>query len=209
MSPLMRRGRLYRVGWTVITGCPEAEDPPPGALSVDLRGLGEMTPLPDAVSIPVDVPGAVAGLGSRPGSREYQALYAETVDLCGKEIAGVVEAVAGTDAPVVVGCSLGKDRTGLVIAVIGLLAGVAEEEVLAEDVRARAGILGCAPAVRVYAAARGGVDELSRRCLLDDSALRFALAHMRARYGGVEQYVLGHGVSPAVVAGLRRSLREA
>lgn len=206
MSPLLRPGRLYRVGWTVLTGCPDKLEPPPGALSVDLRGLVELTPLPGAVNIPIDVPGAVVRLGTRPGVPEYQALYAETVDLCGEEIARIVEAVAGTEAPVVIGCSLGKDRTGLVIALIGLLAGASEQEVLAEDVRARAGILGCEPAVRLYAAARGGVAELSRRCLLDDSALRFALAHVHARYGGAEKYLLGNGVSPAAVARLRASL---
>ena len=181
----------------------------PGAVLIDLRSAVEMTPLVGAVSIPIDVPGVVARLGGRPADEEYSALYAATVDLCGREIVGVVTAVAGAAGPVALGCSLGKDRTGLVVALLAVLVGVPEAEVLAADVLARRGILGCEAAVRTYAAARGcTVDELVRRCSLDDSALRFTLEHVRVRYGGVEKYLLANGLGASTVDSLRESLLE-
>jgi protein-tyrosine phosphatase len=205
-------GLLYRTGWTMLAGCADA-DPRPDRVrhGIDLRSSGETADAPTArgtAHIPIDLPSAVARLAGRPTDRDYAALYVDTLDHCGRSIAEVVTVLADLlPEPVAFGCSLGKDRTGLVAGLVLGLLDVPVDTIAEQDRRARAAILSCAEGVRSYTASRDVPEsELRRRCLLGDSALRTALRVIADRYGDGAGFLVEHGAPTAALDSLRTAL---
>ena len=110
-------------------------------------------------------------------------------------IAGVFKAIADMDGPVVFHCYAGKDRTGLVAAMVLALAGVDSDAIAADyaetDVHLAARYaewLAAAPPERLEAMR----DEL--RC--PPEWILGALDHLDHRWGGVEPYLMAGGVAP-------------
>jgi hypothetical protein len=167
--------------------------PPPHGLAVltawvAARAVGARPPVP-SVRARLEAATAAAGLAG---------MYAALLDGFGPEIVGAVRAVGAclaAGAPVAVSCKLGKDRTGLVAALLGLAAGADEGAVLAD-----------------YAASAGpdtpvpppGFEALAGA---PPAALAAALDHLDAAHGGWAAYLAAHGCGPAEQAGLRRALR--
>lgn len=118
----------------------------------------------------------------------------------GAAIGRAVAAVADADGPVVVHCSAGKDRTGIVVALALLVAGASVEEVVADYALSGALIVESRrPAVDALLAelALDPEQEAATRSLHLDSpaaALRRALAIVD-EWGGPHAYLLRHGVT--------------
>ncbi len=118
---------------------------------VDLRSDRELAPRPDdprvdpaglgvrVVRTPTEDPDAPAFEPLRPylDSPEHYGLY---VDVFGDRVAAAVLAVAEAPGGVVVHCSAGRDRTGLVIGLGQRAAGVPDDAIVAGWVRAATGI---------------------------------------------------------------------
>jgi hypothetical protein len=134
------------------------------------------------------------------------AAYRRMLELAGPGIAEVLELITedgGRTGPVVVHCAAGKDRTGIVIAVLLNAAGVPAEAVVA-DYLATAGRIG---AVRA---------ELRRRPLyqppvgagpmpdMTSEPIDTVLNALRGEPGGVEGYLARWGVRPERLARFRR-----
>ncbi len=64
------------------------------------------------------------------GPRGMIALYRTVIDGYGRELARAVERIAAAERPVAFGCAAGKDRTGILAALVHSLLGVAEEDVV-------------------------------------------------------------------------------
>jgi protein-tyrosine phosphatase len=64
--------------------------------------------------------------------RPLSDLYRDTLASCGPLIAEVAAIVAAASGPVLVQCSAGKDRTGVVVAILLLTIGVEFEQVIAD-----------------------------------------------------------------------------
>lgn len=133
-------------------------------------------------------------------------MYRDMVDQAGPAIVTAITALAEPDAlPAIVHCTAGKDRTGVVIALVLALAGVPDDLIVA-DYAASAGLLGETFADRLA----GGDVDLARRlsALLDSppELLELVLERMGASHGGVVQYLLDHGMDPAVPERLREAL---
>ncbi len=121
-------------------------------------------------------------------------------------IGGIFKAIAEVEGPVVFHCYAGKDRTGLVAAMVLSLAGVDADAIAADysetDVHLAgryAEWLAAAPPERVDAMR----DEL--RCPPD--WILGALDHLDRRWGGVESYLLAGGVSPSEIEKIQAKLR--
>jgi protein-tyrosine phosphatase len=208
----LRSGVLFRTGWTLVSGCPAAVAEAGGVSHrIDLRSRAERTAKPEGMtSVPVDLPGVAERLAGRPADDDYLDVYRDTLVQCGGALATAVAEVADAlPEPVVVGCSLGKDRTGLLVGLVLGLLGVPDDHLLRQEARARAGLLGCAPAVRAYLAAHGlGLTgaELARRCRGAGTALVTALGEVREQHGGVAGYLARHGLPGRAVPHLRAHL---
>jgi hypothetical protein len=118
----------------------------------------------------------------------------------GQELTAAVAAIADSPGPVLVHCTTGKDRTGLVVA-LALLAGGLPEEDIVDDYALSATDVGVARRSWAETALRAlglGDEEYAAALRLHlgspSSAIRHAL-HILTRFGGAEAYLLRHGLT--------------
>ncbi|MER6498452.1 tyrosine-protein phosphatase [Streptomyces sp. NPDC001455] len=210
----LRRGLLLRTGWTLLGSCP-AHGAAPAAdwWAVDLRSSPErerpaLAPDGRLTRIPIDVPGAADLLAGRPTTADYATLYRNMSEHCAAELAAVATAVAERlPGSTVVGCSLGKDRTGVAVALLLSLVGLPEREILDADRAARAALGACPAASAVYARRRNVTeDEFGRRLAVGSSAVGALLTTVVERHGSAEGFLRAHGATSRTVDALRRAL---
>ncbi|MCK6081437.1 tyrosine-protein phosphatase [Microbacterium sp. EYE_5] len=135
-------------------------------------------------------------------------LYRAIVDGSASRLVEVVRAVV-TAQPVLVHCTVGKDRTGVSVALALAAAGVDEDAVIADYARTEA-LLPVARNERILGFLRGTypharhLEDLATRS--PASAMRGVFDDLRARYGGPVDYLRAHGLGDDEVAALRRVL---
>jgi protein tyrosine/serine phosphatase len=137
----------------------------------------------------------------------YAWSYVEFLERHRERFGRALAAIADADGPVVIHCMGGKDRTGLVAALLLRLAGVAPQTI-GDDYSLTASNL---------AATRGNwIDEApteadrKRREKLSQTpaeAMRRVIEALEARYGSVAGYLEAGGVSAAQLVELRAKLR--
>lgn len=182
---------------------------------VDLRGPVESAEEPTAV-FPGGSPAVVArpampmdpGLRARMDAAKSMAeIYILAVDHNQAETAWGLRAVA-TSAPggVVVHCHSGKDRTGILVALLLSLAGVAAEDVAIDYAASQARLW---PLYERMAAEAGGEENLlDRRSkpLTPPQTILELLVHVRQVYGGTTAYMSTIGLTGEEIARLRARL---
>ncbi|MEV7937639.1 tyrosine-protein phosphatase [Kitasatospora sp. NPDC088264] len=134
--------------------------------------------------------------------------FAEVTEDGVEEIRETLEVIAAAEKPVVFHCASGKDRTGLIAALVLTLLGVSEDDVAADFALTE---LATPHLVAEWHAAHPG------RTLrwpgygrAPETVIRLALADLTARHGSVEGYATGTlGFSPARTAALRSRLLTA
>jgi protein-tyrosine phosphatase len=132
--------------------------------------------------------------------------YRRYLDERQAQFATVFLAMAELDRfPLLVHCTAGKDRTGLVVALLLGLAGVADVAI-SEDYALSAGYLEPRLAETRARYLREGRDP--SRLDSPASVMRSTLDHLHARYGGAAAYLRHIGVPEAALAGLRATLVE-
>lgn len=140
---------------------------------------------------------------------ELETIYRHMIAECGDAIAAAVRVLCAGDAlPALVHCSAGKDRTGVVIALVLAVLGV-PDEVIAADYALSSTYLDPdrTPAIGQLQASTGLGDDLTRSLLTSPPALILdMLAWVRAAGGSVDGYLLDRGLSPAGLARLRSAL---
>jgi protein-tyrosine phosphatase len=134
--------------------------------------------------------------------------YRRMLDQFKKEIAAVITAVArAPEGGVLVHCAAGKDRTGLIVALLLGLVGVpagtiaADYALSGEYLRERnQQWLAHGPGIRAEREERLRAFEPTAKVMLA------VLDHLRERYGGVEAYLLEAGVTAADLGRVRARL---
>ena len=138
-------------------------------------------------------------------------IYRILVEDRGPAIASVVRELATPGAlPAVVHCSVGKDRTGVIVALVLSVVGV-PDEVIALDFAATGLFLsGEQRAVMIAMIASYGMDEDRAAELMssDPVLITEVLASVRRYHGSVESYLVAHGVSHEEIEVLGRELLE-
>ncbi|MGV9743405.1 tyrosine-protein phosphatase [Rhodococcus zopfii] len=147
-----------------------------------------------------------------PRTGEITAIYRALLNERGPALTDAVRALAASPAPVLVHCTAGKDRTGLVVALALSAVGVPDPVIV--DDYAWSG-----PRVRPHReeAVRNLLADLaldpaehtrSVELHLDSppSALQSALGHVRRRYGSVTGYLEAHGFTADDLVALRTRL---
>ncbi len=109
---------------------------------------------------------------------------------------------------VVVHCHAGKDRTGLIVALLLGLAGVSADEIAADYAYRGAGLV--READRVLAGARTDAEREHRadHQATHPSTMRSVLAHLDREYGGAAGYAERAGLTAADVAAIRSRLLD-
>ncbi|MFE0650613.1 tyrosine-protein phosphatase [Streptomyces sp. NPDC059534] len=133
--------------------------------------------------------------------------FAEVAEDGAEELRTALELIASTDGPLVFHCASGKDRTGLLAALVLGLLDVPDDAILADFALTE---LATERLIADWRATHPG-RELRwpgyGRAPAD--VIRLFLADLRARYGSVHGYVTGHvGLDPATVVRLRTRLVE-
>jgi protein-tyrosine phosphatase len=140
---------------------------------------------------------------------QLDAVYAHVVGKCGGAIADAIRPLCAAKAfPALVHCSAGKDRTGIVVAMILAVLGVPDEYIAADyslsasylDPRQTAAI----GQLRVNT---GLGDNLTEELILSPPQLIMdVLASARTTHRSVDGYLIAHGLREADLAALRAAL---
>ncbi|GAA2028447.1 tyrosine-protein phosphatase [Catenulispora yoronensis] len=121
-------------------------------------------------------------------------LYLSWLDDSGTAFADAVRALAAPDAlPALVHCTAGKDRTGLVVALVLDVLGVEEKAIIADYMETDAML-------------RADKGDIVYEYTITADLIVGALAHVRSRWGTAEAYLLAHGVTAEDLAALREGL---
>ncbi len=171
--------------------------------TASLRGTGaERIRLPIEGGTPAD---ARAGLTLR---QVYRTVLGQPA-----QVGAAVRAIASAEGPVLVHCTAGKDRTGVVVALVLTALGVPEDDVVADYKATEAFLAGAwrdRMLRRLGQARRLGVEVTPE--LLDvvftspAPVLRDTLRWLEAEHGGVLPYLAAAGVGEAEVTALRTAL---
>ncbi|MGD1056465.1 MAG: tyrosine-protein phosphatase [Solirubrobacteraceae bacterium] len=219
----VRSGVLYR------SDAPRAEDPPPPdvvwppASVIDLRSVDEAGgehPLASAGSeiyaIPLMAEAGIARLVDDPPPLDagVAGLYARTLARVGPSFAVIARIVAASPGPTLVHCTAGKDRTGLVVAVILSAAGVCDEDIIADYVLTQANMPGVleriasTPGLEDAPALVKRVGELRPEILTAPASAMTAALELLAESGGADVWLSHHGLDDAGLTALRTRLVE-
>ena len=144
----------------------------------------------------------------RPGLLGAQ--YQEMLSDAGGQILAALQVLAAPDAlPAVFHCTAGKDRTGVLSAIVLSLLGVDEPTVVA-DYALSGEAMGRlrAKLILKYPDGRDAIENLDEVFSADPAQMELLLDHLRERYGSVDEYVAGIGAGPGLIEGLRAGLLE-
>ena len=158
----------------------------------------------------------VAGASSEPRPVEERQLalldtYRRILSTRGDRLVAVLELIASAPGPVVFHCTAGKDRTGLVTALVLSSVGVDDDRIAVDYGRSRDAM---DRLVEWYRANRS--EDTTGANLRDDRSSRLlgadpvwmltVLAEMRSEFGDAPGYLRAMGASPALVDDLRTRL---
>lgn len=142
------------------------------------------------------------------GVFDMKARYCQALDSCGEPIARVLSLIAeAPDGAVLFHCTAGKDRTGVIAALILLVAGV-ERDTVVDDYALTATIApGLIEHLRNRSLARGIEAALIDQFLASHpETMHGLLDHLETRHGTVEAYLRSIGLGETHVERLRHRL---
>lgn len=133
--------------------------------------------------------------------------YCDALDCCQDQFAEVLRAIATAEPGIVLfHCTAGKDRTGVVAALLLALAEVSDADIIA-DYALTASAEGLIEQLRARALSAGTAPDHVERMLTSDGATMAAfLAYLDTAHGGIKTYMDEIGLTPAEVTALRDRL---
>lgn len=136
-------------------------------------------------------------------------LYIQALDSRAEAFVAVFEAMAASaDGAVMFHCTAGKDRTGLIAALLLLIAGVDRDTIIADYTMTEARLAQVMPAFLADAEARGAdLDRLRPLLLCAPETMAATLDHIET-LGGARAWLLASGLSPAALDSLAARLAE-
>jgi protein-tyrosine phosphatase len=141
-------------------------------------------------------------------ARNLDELYQLLLDNCSAQFAAVLRTIAAQNsAPALVHCAVGKDRTGLAIALALGVAGV-DAATIAEDYALSGALLEpIFEEFRAYERASGGdMQRLENMLVSERDTMLRTLAYLDAHYGGATVYLSRAGMTEAELARLHAIL---
>jgi len=157
-----------------------------------LLALGYRTTAISVLSAHVMAPRGLVGLAH------------DSLAFCAAEVRAVFRVLADQTAyPLLVHCTQGKDRTGLVVVLVLMLCGVGEEAVRVDYLRSQKELKGEREAKLVEIRSIGLPDEFAD---CPEDWVEKVVEHVNGQYGGVEGYLSWCGVKHEMQADIKRIL---
>jgi protein-tyrosine phosphatase len=210
----LRWGMLYRgPALGTLTGRGSADLCALGLRTViDLRDPHEREHLPDPVlgagvtTVTIPIYDGRIDLGTMD---DLGQLFTELLRVAGREIVHVLDAIAAAEAlPAVVHCSAGKDRTGLVVALLLAALGVPDEVIAADFALTAEALTGPYLDEVVARGIASGLDPVRIQSLIaspPELVLDFLTA-VRTTHGSAARYLCAHGTTTRTLGELRQRL---
>ncbi|MFC8934311.1 tyrosine-protein phosphatase [Rhodococcus sp. NPDC057135] len=185
------------------------------AFVIDLREQEELDTAPNALEgldlTQFHLPIFESEINTRETSLDLAAIYAKVIDQCGVRLVRAVRAIAESDdSAVLVHCTAGKDRTGLVIALALAAVGVDYRDIVADYSLSEvmlAGEWASAMAVKLREYGIGNGADVAQLVGASPAALmRTSLQSVDNSYGSASEYLLAHGLSSAELDRLHLAL---
>lgn len=178
---------------------------------VDLRSADELerepNPFRDIAGVryehrPLNDPGITSRISEIEDSTER---YRVMLDGNGARIASIFEVLATAERTVLFHCFAGRDRTGIVAAMLLRIAGVPDDVIVADYALSDERLVAFYDDLRAKQTPEQR-ERMDRSIVEADATIRGTLEHLDSRYGGVERYLTGHGLSSALVQRIRSEL---
>ncbi len=135
--------------------------------------------------------------------------YVFMAELAGDRIARVVTLLAEAEAPAVFHCAAGKDRTGVISAIVLGLLGVPDEVIVADYAATRENLDAIVDRLNALEGYRTMLAALPPDTMhANPETIVEFLERLRARFGSVEDYALASGVAAPAIERLRARLIE-
>jgi protein-tyrosine phosphatase len=138
-------------------------------------------------------------------------VYRQLLEHRGPNLTDAVRALADADVlPALIFCSAGKDRTGLVTALLLGALGVADEDIVADYARSEQNMNGAFRAAIEARAVAAGISEqeLAVKVGAPPALMRESLAWLREHHGGAVGHLRNNGLAQAELEAVRRGLVE-
>ncbi|MDH6122063.1 tyrosine-protein phosphatase [Kitasatospora sp. GAS204B] len=207
----VRPGLLYRsAGLATLTAEGARQLAKFGLRTVlDLRDPLELVQHPDRVH-DLDVDLANFPLLPQDGPEDMYGfpldrIYPLIVDTAGPTLVAALRGLLAPEAlPALLHCAVGRDRTGITVALLLDLLEVPEEQIVADFLLSNEG-LGLLNGPEEWVDVHG-VTRLSHP--VEAALITGVLAQVREQHGGTEGYLTAHGLKAAEILDLRATLRE-
>lgn len=136
-------------------------------------------------------------------------LYKTALDTCGRPLADAFTVLSDDGFPALIHCTAGKDRTGIVVALLLRLAGVDADTIAGDYALTGTYIQDLLAELRHEAATAGRDPERYERMLeYAPDAILIMLTHLEEQYGGSEAYLKRVGLHESQIKSLRTALIE-
>ncbi len=207
--------RLSDAGWEALVAhgvrrvvdlrtAGELDEDPPRELPIEAVHVSLLGAFDDAAAKDLDA--RVAHIAD--SAEQTRAVYVEFLERFPANFASAVAAVAGaSEGGVLVHCAAGKDRTGLVVALLLSLAGVPEDAIAEDYAESEANL---AELTGLWVAEASDEAERRRRIQMSRTpreAMLGVLEHLRAAHGGAEAYLRAAGLDEPALVRVRARLR--
>ena len=129
----------------------------------------------------------------------------------GGPLLAALELLSDTDAlPAVIHCTAGKDRTGVLVALVLDLLGVAREQIVADYAATTENMPGILARIRSSTFFQGNGLAAAPAWIFESTpgTMRAFLSWLDEEHGGTERWATGNGLSPSAVQRLRANLLE-
>lgn len=175
------------------------------AAEVEGEGRGLLAGRPEVRF--VDAPLAMARTEGIAPERVLEHLYEECLQ--SDSLPRAVERIAAhADAPTLFHCAAGKDRTGIVAALVLALAGVEREAIVADYLRSAAAMPRMIERFRTWPRYRRHIDAVPPQVYaVEEGPIRRVLALVDARHGGAAGWARANGIGAEAIAALRQAVR--
>ena len=182
--------------------------------SRQLRSLNELAELGQAISsapLTESEPDWLAPhIIDQHRAETLEELYRALVDECQSQIGYIISFLADCSAVwAIIHCSAGKDRTGVVVAVLLALVGVERDTIVEDYLQTKRYLNPIKSELRSAAAQIGyNLERLDRMLECRADAIKGALEYIDEKYDGTPEYVRAVGIEESAIGRLRSVLVE-